>query len=683
MRSSLFALLLLATVMTTHATDAWWEDAASAPLTQTTSGTDFTATVNWEDGYLEVTGEATCDPSLSVNQSHCYTMALKAARALAYEKLAETVHGVQVNSSNTFQDEVIKNTSLRTTVQGLIKDARIISEETTTMSDGSPLIRVRLGLLINGPKGLSSAIARHLHQEEVSPDLARLRADFDRAQNELRKNEARADRLEALVQQAMKAAEESKRAVQQPTDSGTAREALQRAEAAVRLAEEAKNLAVDVARAAEETQNIGDRAADAVSREEIDEALHAAGEAKATADRLARAAEAAEQAAEGARVAGATAGERTQELVEFLEQTKNLTAQVEQARLEAETARRHTEDALAQLSQLEPIVEDESAEGSVGDALTEARNASAEARKAREQVVVLVARIHELQVSHDSLLTAGFRQNEEELLKLREETTTLAENLAMTKERQHDLEQQASASLAEATRAVEQVTTREQSPELAALLEEMKTSIGEARELQATVTSLEQRAFHAEAEAAKTTEAILTADAERATIAKAAQEATQAANAVRALLDSLRSASQRAVVVEHAAQTTSASVIEMGSDTYTGLIVDASYLGARPAMKPRIYSPDNEEVYGDSKASREVALKNGYVGWADTPETARTKQVKRVGSNPLIVRAMEATGKHNSDLVVSREDALVIERADRAGGFLKECKVAIAIVPTA
>jgi hypothetical protein len=181
----------------------------------------------------------------------------------------------------------------------------------------------------------------------------------------------------------------------------------------------------------------------------------------------------------------------------------------------------------------------------------------------------------------------------------------------------------------------------------------------------------------------RTADAIATSDAERDAIAQAAQEATQATHAVKALLDSLRTASKRAVAVEQAAHAASASVVEMAPEAYTGLIVDASYLGARPAMKPRIYSPDSEEVYGDSKASREVALKNGYVGWADTPETARTKHVKRVGTNPLVIRAVEATGKHNSDLVVSREDALIIERADRAGGFLQECKVAIAIIPTA
>jgi hypothetical protein len=683
MKFCLFTLSLVAAVLTSQATDAWWEDEASTPLKQTVSGADFTATVNWEDGYLEVTGEATCDPSLSVNQSHCYTMALKAARALAYEKLAETVHGVHVSSSNTFQDEVIKDTSLRTTVQGLIKNARIISEETTTMSDGSPLIRVRLGLLINGPKGLSYAIARHLHQEEVTPDLARLRADFERAQEKLRQTEARADRLETLVQQAMEAAEESKRAVQKPTDSGTAREALQRAEAAVRLAEEAKSLAVDVAEAAEEAQNTGNQAKDAVSREEIDEALQAAREAQATADRLARAALVAEQAAEGAREAGAAAGERTQELVQFLGQTKSLTAQVEQARLEADNARQRSEDALARLSQLEPIIQDESTQESVGEALAEARNASREAKRARQEVVELETKMRRLRVFSDSLVTAGLRHNEEGLTQLRRETTALAESLALTKGRQHELEQQASACLAQATEAVEQATAQEQSPESAVLFEEIMTGIGEARELQATVASLEQRALRAEAEAARTTEAILTADSERAAIAKAAQQATQAANAVSALLDSLRTASRRADVVEKTAQATSARIIEMGSDTYTGLIVDASYLGARPAMKPRIYSPDNEEVYGDSKASREIALGNGYVGWADTPETARTKHVKRVGRNPLVVRAVEATGKHKSDLVVSREDALVIERADRAGGFLKECKVAIAIVPTA
>ncbi|MCU0611713.1 MAG: hypothetical protein MUE60_08000, partial [Candidatus Eisenbacteria bacterium] len=55
----------------------------ASPLMDVQQGADYTAKVDWVNGYVEVVGEATCDPTMAVNQGHCYTMALKAARALA------------------------------------------------------------------------------------------------------------------------------------------------------------------------------------------------------------------------------------------------------------------------------------------------------------------------------------------------------------------------------------------------------------------------------------------------------------------------------------------------------------------------------------------------------------------------------------------------------------------------
>ncbi len=659
-----------------------WEQTSSSPLRQIVKGQDFQTEVNWEDGYLEVTGEATCDPSLSVNQSHCYTMALKAARALAYEKLTETVHGLNVSSSNTFQDEVIANTLLKTSVQGLIRDARIISEETTTMPDGSPLVKVRLGLLIKGPRGLNSAIVQHAHQTDYTPEIAKLRADFERANAQLRESRARADRLETLVQQVTEKLSEQPSTSVRSTEYISDPKALERAEAALRVAEEARKIAAEVARAAEEAQARSDEISEgAASREEIEEALAAANEAKQIAERLAGAAESAERAAAGAREAGVAAGERAQELASFLEQSRSLTAQLKEAREEAQAARQKTEDALSRLSATEAIIV-AGDDGSAAQALELARNASSEARSARQQVVVLEAKVREMRFSADSLAALGLDRNEEALQLIRSETTRLAEDLAETKEHQYELEQQASASLAQATMAVEQVPTVQQSPEFEAMVEQMKQSVQQAQELQAAVAGIEQRAAAAEIEAAKMRETVLAVGVERAEIAQSARQTAEAVSMVRGLLDSIRTVSRTAVVLDQQTRTTSTEVIEVGTAAFTGLIVDASCLQVRPAFKPRVFSPDGQEVYGESKASRKVALDKMYADWCNTPESARAKYKNRVGENPLVVRALDATGKHRSDLIVSREDALLVERADRKSGFLKDCKVAIAILPS-
>jgi len=112
--------------------------------------------VNWENGNMEVMAGATADIKIAVNQAHAVSMATKTARHLAYEKLAETVAGISIDSNSIYDRELMMDANLKTKVNALIQGAKIVKEEQKNFPDGSVWVEVILALDMNGKKGLSA-----------------------------------------------------------------------------------------------------------------------------------------------------------------------------------------------------------------------------------------------------------------------------------------------------------------------------------------------------------------------------------------------------------------------------------------------------------------------------------------------------------------------------------------------
>jgi len=110
---------------------------------------------------------------------------------------------------------------------------------------------------------------------------------------------------------------------------------------------------------------------------------------------------------------------------------------------------------------------------------------------------------------------------------------------------------------------------------------------------------------------------------------------------------------------------------------YTGLIIDASGLGAKPAMAPRVVTPAGETVYALTGVSRQYAISQGLMGYSRSLDEAA--KMARVGARPLVVKAIGTSGPYRADLVVKPEDAARIIRADQAGHFLAQCRVVVVI----
>jgi hypothetical protein len=110
---------------------------------------------------------------------------------------------------------------------------------------------------------------------------------------------------------------------------------------------------------------------------------------------------------------------------------------------------------------------------------------------------------------------------------------------------------------------------------------------------------------------------------------------------------------------------------------YTGLIVDAVGIGAKPSLVPLVVDESGEAVYGPAFVSREFAVSRGMSGFAATLEAARDD--KRVGDRPMIVKAIRTHFTGETDLVISNTDAARLRSSVVYLNFLKACQVNIVL----
>jgi len=111
--------------------------------------------------------------------------------------------------------------------------------------------------------------------------------------------------------------------------------------------------------------------------------------------------------------------------------------------------------------------------------------------------------------------------------------------------------------------------------------------------------------------------------------------------------------------------------------TYTGLVVDARGIQARPAMSPRILDEDNREIYGTANVDREFAVQQGMSGYARDLTAAQSNQ--RVTNNPITVKAIKTSGAGRADIVISNADAQQIKASANNAAFMKKCRVMIVL----
>ena len=115
----------------------------------------------------------------------------------------------------------------------------------------------------------------------------------------------------------------------------------------------------------------------------------------------------------------------------------------------------------------------------------------------------------------------------------------------------------------------------------------------------------------------------------------------------------------------------------LSAPVYTGLVVDARGVQARPAMAPKIIDENGQDVYGSMNVDREYAVQQGISGYARDLTAAQSNA--RVTNNPLTVKGLKTQGPGKSDIVISNADATAIRSAADNLTFIKKCRVMIVL----
>jgi hypothetical protein len=138
---------------------------------------------------------------------------------------------------------------------------------------------------------------------------------------------------------------------------------------------------------------------------------------------------------------------------------------------------------------------------------------------------------------------------------------------------------------------------------------------------------------------------------------------------------SLQVDQKKAVAETH---TVAAAAAAEDKVTYTSVIVDASGLGAGRVLRPNIVTPDGKVVHGYDKLAMSDVESVDVIRYCDSMEQAKGQKIF-IGNNPLIIKAVGATGSFKGNIVISPEDAEKIRNADKNGKFLKSNRVSVVL----
>jgi hypothetical protein len=122
----------------------------------------------------------------------------------------------------------------------------------------------------------------------------------------------------------------------------------------------------------------------------------------------------------------------------------------------------------------------------------------------------------------------------------------------------------------------------------------------------------------------------------------------------------------------------SAGAIDDSGRPYTGVIIDCRGLGLDRSMSPRIHREGGETIWSGGEADPDFVVDEGIVVYCRSVEDA--KRLRRAGSNPLVLRAIERfDDPFHADPVLANEDAAALMAAARKDGFLKKFNVVFVI----
>ena len=109
--------------------------------------------VDWDSNVITAIGVGSA-PEYAIKPGQSDALARRAAVVDAYRNLASIVYGVEVENHTTVEQLTVKKDTIKTAVAGVIRNARIVDEE--TLDDGN--YQITLSMPIFGQNSLASAV---------------------------------------------------------------------------------------------------------------------------------------------------------------------------------------------------------------------------------------------------------------------------------------------------------------------------------------------------------------------------------------------------------------------------------------------------------------------------------------------------------------------------------------------
>lgn len=108
---------------------------------------------------------------------------------------------------------------------------------------------------------------------------------------------------------------------------------------------------------------------------------------------------------------------------------------------------------------------------------------------------------------------------------------------------------------------------------------------------------------------------------------------------------------------------------------YSGLIVDARGLGLKPALVPRLFDEQGQELYVGNVLSRDQAVQNGVAGYSK--DLVAASRQDRVTDNPLIVKGIRAAGSKGTDVILNADGVQKIRQTESQSRYLQQARVVL------
>lgn len=114
---------------------------------------------------------------------------------------------------------------------------------------------------------------------------------------------------------------------------------------------------------------------------------------------------------------------------------------------------------------------------------------------------------------------------------------------------------------------------------------------------------------------------------------------------------------------------------DSSGNIFSGLIVDATSLGCKPAMVPLLFDENGKIVFGPAFVSREFVVQQGMARYLSG--SLSNQSDARAGNNPLRINALSVKGPKNTNIVISNTAAAQLLGTSGHLLFLKQCRVII------